>query len=71
MANAVVTGIREWQADCVDDPPPPPASDNLRKIQEELGLADVKLSSGPPYPLNVVATVCAHIRDALDEHLPE
>jgi hypothetical protein len=22
-------------------------------------------------PLNIVATVCAHIRDALDEHLPE
>jgi hypothetical protein len=69
IAGAVVTGIREWQADCAGDPPPPPASDNLRELQELL--ADNVKPSREPYPPNVVAKVCAHIRDALDEHLPE
>jgi hypothetical protein len=33
--------------------------------------ADHDFKFGKPGPLDIVATVCAHIRDALDEHLPE
>jgi hypothetical protein len=68
IANAAVLGIREVQSDCVGNPPPPPASDFDRELRDKL--ADVKLSRKPD-PFDVIAVVCAHIRDALDEHLPE
>ena len=71
IAGAVVTGMQavgaEVQADGAEDPParvyPADAFKPTLHVKEPkppLGIV-----------LDVVATVCAHIRDALDEHLPE
>jgi hypothetical protein len=70
IAGAVVTGIREVQADCAGDPPPPPPP-TAPPPYSMFGIAFGSVPKTPPGPLDVVATVCAHIRDALDEHLPE